>query len=129
MSLMYVPTDEFPLRETFQWLQNNIFKLRTLTCFSFIHVYLLLFLNGFVPSCHIVTVWFLIQVPWIPIDPLKPDLKNYPEYSRCQTVEVTVHAGQVLYLPSMWFHHVQQSHGCIAGKYKYHRYHQKNKLR
>ncbi|PVD33808.1 hypothetical protein C0Q70_05069 [Pomacea canaliculata] len=53
-------------------------------------------------------------VPWIPIDPLKPDLKNYPEYSRCQTVEVTVHAGQVLYLPSMWFHHVQQSHGCIA---------------
>lgn len=22
----------------------------------------------------------------------------------------------MLYLPSLWFHHVQQSHGCVAGR-------------
>lgn len=22
----------------------------------------------------------------------------------------------MLYLPSLWFHHVQQSHGCLAGR-------------
>lgn len=26
----------------------------------------------------------------------------------------------MLYLPSLWFHHVQQSHGCIAGTWTYH---------
>ncbi len=30
-----------------------------------------------------------------------------------------VHAGEMLYLPSLWFHHVQQTHGCIAVNYWY----------
>lgn len=64
-------------------------------------------------SAFFFPVW---QVPWIAIDPLSPDLVRYPEYAHCQPVEVTVHAGQTLYLPSLWFHHVQQSHGCIAGR-------------
>ncbi|KAL8624051.1 hypothetical protein ACOMHN_019474 [Nucella lapillus] len=54
------------------------------------------------------------EVPWIAVDPLSPDLTRYPQYSRCGALEVTVRAGQTLYLPSLWFHHVRQSHGCIA---------------
>lgn len=54
------------------------------------------------------------QVPWIAIDPLQPDIEKYPDYAKCRPIEVTVHAGQTLYLPSLWFHHVRQSHGCIA---------------
>ena len=56
-----------------------------------------------------------LQVPWIPIDPLKPDLERYPMYKAARPVTVTVHAGETLYLPSLWYHHVQQSHCCIAG--------------
>lgn len=56
------------------------------------------------------------QVPWIPLDPLAPDLARYPSYSQAQALRCTVQAGEMLYLPALWFHHVQQSHGCIAGK-------------
>lgn len=56
------------------------------------------------------------QVPWIPLDPLAPDLARYPSYSQAQALRCTVRAGEMLYLPALWFHHVQQSHGCIAGE-------------
>ncbi|XP_072284068.1 bifunctional peptidase and (3S)-lysyl hydroxylase JMJD7 [Pyxicephalus adspersus] len=59
------------------------------------------------------------MVPWIPIDPLDPDLGTYPAYSQTQPLHVTVKAGEMLYLPSLWFHHVRQSHGCIAVNYWY----------
>lgn len=55
-------------------------------------------------------------MPWIPLDPLAPDLVRYPSYSQAQALHCTVRAGELLYLPALWFHHVQQSHGCIAGK-------------
>lgn len=55
-------------------------------------------------------------MPWIPLDPLAPDLVRYPSYSRARALHCTVRAGELLYLPALWFHHVQQSHGCIAGK-------------
>lgn len=55
------------------------------------------------------------QVPWIPLDPLDPDLERYPQYRRARPLRCSVKAGEMLYLPSLWFHHVQQSHGCIAG--------------
>lgn len=58
----------------------------------------------------------LAQVPWIPLDPLNPDLEEYPQYRRAQPVRCSVKAGEMLYLPSLWFHHVQQSHGCMAGR-------------
>ena len=63
------------------------------------------------------------QVPWIAVDPLHPDLATYPQYSHAQPVTVKVEEGDTLYLPSLWFHHVQQSHGCIAGKYRVRLYH------
>jgi len=59
------------------------------------------------------------EVPWINIDPLNPDLVKYPSYGKTQPLKFSVKAGQVLYLPSLWFHHVQQSHGCIAVNFWY----------
>lgn len=49
------------------------------------------------------------------MDPLNPDLERYPQYRRARPLRCSVKAGEMLYLPSLWFHHVQQSHGCIAG--------------
>ncbi|XP_068677470.1 bifunctional peptidase and (3S)-lysyl hydroxylase Jmjd7-like [Montipora foliosa] len=59
------------------------------------------------------------KVPWIAIDPLNPDLKTYPQYAKAKPVTCIVNAGEMLYLPSLWFHHVQQSHGCIAINFWY----------
>ena len=59
------------------------------------------------------------KVPWISIDPLEPDLITYPKYSKATKVTCRVHQGDILYLPSLWFHHVRQSHGCIAVNYWY----------
>ncbi|OXB56552.1 hypothetical protein ASZ78_007262 [Callipepla squamata] len=59
------------------------------------------------------------KVPWIPLDPLNPNLERYPEYAQAKPLQCTVKAGEMLYLPSLWFHHVRQSHGCIAVNYWY----------
>ncbi|KAM8737779.1 bifunctional peptidase and (3S)-lysyl hydroxylase JMJD7 isoform 2-T2 [Acanthopagrus schlegelii] len=59
------------------------------------------------------------KVPWIPLDPLDPDLEQYPQYRRARPLRCSVKAGEMLYLPSLWFHHVQQSHGCIAVNFWY----------
>lgn len=59
------------------------------------------------------------MVPWIPLDPLNPDLERYPQYRRARPLHCSVKAGEMLYLPSLWFHHVQQSHGCIAVNFWY----------
>ncbi|KAG8449438.1 hypothetical protein GDO86_016188 [Hymenochirus boettgeri] len=59
------------------------------------------------------------KVPWIPLDPLDPDLGLYPDYGQTKPLNCTVRAGEMLYLPSLWFHHVRQSHGCIAVNYWY----------
>ncbi len=34
-------------------------------------------------------------------------------------LKVRVEAGDALYLPSLWFHHLRQSHGCIAVNFWY----------
>ncbi|XP_030633742.1 bifunctional peptidase and (3S)-lysyl hydroxylase JMJD7 [Chanos chanos] len=59
------------------------------------------------------------KVPWIPLDPLYPDLERYPSYRLARPLHCTVKAGEMLYLPSLWFHHVRQSHGCIAVNFWY----------
>uniref|UniRef100_A0A3Q0SY15 Bifunctional peptidase and (3S)-lysyl hydroxylase JMJD7 n=1 Tax=Amphilophus citrinellus TaxID=61819 RepID=A0A3Q0SY15_AMPCI len=59
------------------------------------------------------------RVPWIPLDPLDPDLERYPQYRQAQPLHCSVKAGEMLYLPSLWFHHVRQSHGCIAVNFWY----------
>ena len=44
--------------------------------------------------------------PWIVVDP--DDEGTHDEaYAKCQRVDVTVEAGDVLYLPSLWYHQVR----------------------
>ncbi|KAG7190064.1 hypothetical protein KM043_006205 [Ampulex compressa] len=58
-------------------------------------------------------------IPWISIDPLNPDFERYPQYRKARTFKVTLKKGDLLYLPSLWFHHVTQSHACISINYWY----------
>ncbi|XP_033124089.1 bifunctional peptidase and (3S)-lysyl hydroxylase Jmjd7-like [Anneissia japonica] len=58
-------------------------------------------------------------VPWVTVDPLSPNLKKNPEFAQARPIKCTLRAGDLLYLPSLWFHHVHQSHGCIAVNYWY----------
>ncbi|XP_057300211.1 bifunctional peptidase and (3S)-lysyl hydroxylase JMJD7-like [Hydractinia symbiolongicarpus] len=64
--------------------------------------------------CHSTT-----SIPWISINPLSPDLKRFPLYQHSNSLKVTLRPGDVLYLPSLWFHHVQQSEGTIAVNFWY----------
>lgn len=53
-------------------------------------------------------------VPWSSVNPYPDDkdreMTEFPWYfSGPKPFQVTVKAGQLLYLPSMWFHHVSQS--------------------
>jgi jumonji domain-containing protein 7 len=59
------------------------------------------------------------NVPWIPVDPDEPDLAKYPLFKvtynatksnkvkHASPVHCTVLPGQMLYLPSLWFHKVR----------------------
>lgn len=58
-------------------------------------------------------------VPWIPVDPLNPDFETYPMFAKARAISCTVRKGDVLYLPSLWFHHVQQTQGTIAINFWY----------
>ncbi|KAK3923396.1 Bifunctional peptidase and (3S)-lysyl hydroxylase Jmjd7 [Frankliniella fusca] len=58
-------------------------------------------------------------VPWICIDPLQPDFNRYPSYRNASALHVRINAGDALFLPSLWYHHVRQSHCCIAVNYWY----------
>ena len=59
------------------------------------------------------------KVGWIVIDPVNPDLAKYPDYVHSTVMRLRLEAGDCLYLPSFWFHHLTQSHGCIAVNYWY----------
>ena len=63
------------------------------------------------PSCELVS--------WIAIDPLNPDFERYPQYANSQQYIANVFPGDILYLPSMWFHHVTQSDQTIAVNFWY----------
>lgn len=52
-----------------------------------------------------------VTLPWIPIDPLAPDLGKFPRYALARPMRVTLHAGDQLYLPAMWYHFVGQDVG------------------
>lgn len=58
-------------------------------------------------------------IPWIVIDPLKPNLSKHPRFSKSSPFHLRLNAGDLLYLPSLWFHHLRQSHGCIAVNFWY----------
>ncbi|XP_061724311.1 bifunctional peptidase and (3S)-lysyl hydroxylase Jmjd7 [Cydia pomonella] len=58
-------------------------------------------------------------LPWICVDPKQPDYTKYPQFKKAHKYSVSLEKGDCLYLPSLWFHHVTQSHGCIAVNYWY----------
>jgi len=58
-------------------------------------------------------------ISWIAIDPLNPDFDKYPQYACCQQYIARVFPGDLLYLPSLWFHHVTQSDRTIAVNFWY----------
>lgn len=60
-----------------------------------------------------------IEVEWVSIDPVEPNIENYPNYEKASVFEIRVNAGDILYLPSLWYHHVRQSHKCIAVNFWY----------
>lgn len=70
------------------------------------------------------------RIPWITADPLIPPHEistRFPLYAAASPRVVKVHEGEILYLPSGWYHHVQQECGiwdedgsvapCIAVNY------------
>ena len=59
------------------------------------------------------------EIPWIDMDPLSPDDENMMAASGARMRTVTVNQGEMLYLPSGWYHHVSQqcglwNDGCVA---------------
>lgn len=58
-------------------------------------------------------------IEWVSIDPLRANIEKFPNYAKASTFHVRVHAGDILYLPSLWYHHVRQSHKCIAVNFWY----------
>ncbi|XP_052867338.1 bifunctional peptidase and (3S)-lysyl hydroxylase Jmjd7 isoform X1 [Anopheles cruzii] len=58
-------------------------------------------------------------IEWVSVDPLAPDLERFPSFANATTYEIRLNAGDMLYLPSLWYHHVRQSHKCIAVNFWY----------
>eukprot|EP00300_Choanocystis_sp_HF-7_P028099 c33472_g1_i1.p1 GENE.c33472_g1_i1~~c33472_g1_i1.p1 ORF type:complete len:420 (+),score=86.00 c33472_g1_i1:156-1262(+) len=63
-------------------------------------------------------------VPWISVDPIRPDFEKYPLFRHAHAITVTVEAGDVLYIPALFYHHVMQrqskpGHPAIAVNYWY----------
>eukprot|EP01041_Mallomonas_annulata_P010283 gene10283-21459_t len=57
---------------------------------------------------------------WIPLDPEIPaTYEKYPAYSFSHPLRCTVKAGEVLYIPAMWYHRVSQTTLTIAVNYWY----------
>jgi len=50
------------------------------------------------------------MTPWIPVDPTDPKLSQEanPNFQYAHCVRFEVHAGEVLYMPALWLHHIHQ---------------------
>ncbi|KAI8588497.1 cupin-like domain-containing protein [Geranomyces variabilis] len=70
------------------------------------------------------TVWSLADdvppstTPWASVDPIQPDVAAFPLFRHCKPVIVTVRAGEMLYLPSMWGHQVLQQEEELDGGFR-----------
>ncbi|BAZ20869.1 transcription factor jumonji jmjC domain protein [Kalymmatonema gypsitolerans NIES-4073] len=45
-------------------------------------------------------------VAWSKVNPAKPDLESYPKFPWQDKIEVILEAGEILYIPPLWWHHV-----------------------
>jgi jumonji domain-containing protein 7 len=60
------------------------------------------------------------RVPWIELDPLDPQVNDkFPLFKKASPMVCNVHAGDVLYIPAMWYHRVTQTETTIAVNYWY----------
>jgi jumonji domain-containing protein 7 len=60
------------------------------------------------------------RLEWLPLDPEDPEVSSrYPAFRRTSPLRVTVRAGEVLYIPAMWYHRVSQTCLTIAVNYWY----------
>lgn len=57
------------------------------------------------------------DTPWIPVDPLKIDSAKFPLAALLNPIECVVNAGEVLYLPAMWYHRAAQLCPTISVNY------------
>ena len=60
-----------------------------------------------------------MHTQWIPIDVRRPNLQRYPKFAMASSITCRVRAGEMLYLPSMWYHHVEQADWTVAVNYWY----------
>ncbi|TMW61420.1 hypothetical protein Poli38472_012611 [Pythium oligandrum] len=75
-------------------------------------------------SCHPEdTSWFIVpseetgMTPWIPVDPLRINIKRYPLADHLNPLQCVVEAGETLYLPAMWYHRATQLCPTISVNY------------
>lgn len=52
-----------------------------------------------------------LSLPWIPIDLDSPSLSAHPRFALARPLRVTLEKGDMLYLPALWFHRVEQDVG------------------
>lgn len=59
-------------------------------------------------------------VSWIDFDPDSPDaVASYPPFAMAHPLRCRVRAGEMLYIPALWYHRVTQSTVTIAVNYWY----------
>ncbi|MEO8178029.1 MAG: cupin-like domain-containing protein [Deltaproteobacteria bacterium] len=46
-----------------------------------------------------------------------PDLQQFPRYAQARPIDLVVKAGEILYVPSGWFHHVNALDLCLNVAY------------
>jgi ribosomal protein L16 Arg81 hydroxylase len=66
-----------------------------------------------VPSLEIHRVYNNLAV-YSAVDPLKPDLDQYPLFADAQQIHLDVGPGQTLFIPAGWWHHVEATEQSIS---------------
>jgi hypothetical protein len=51
---------------------------------------------------------------WSPVDPDAPDLARFPRYAGVRPLRVTLHPGEILFVPSGWWHVVRYREPAIS---------------
>lgn len=61
------------------------------------------------------------ELEWIPIDPNDREdaIRAHPKFARTKPLYCSVQAGEILYIPAMWYHRVSQTRMTIAVNYWY----------
>jgi|HubBroStandDraft_6_1064221.scaffolds.fasta_scaffold374166_1 hypothetical protein len=66
-----------------------------------------------IPSLEIHRVYNNLAV-YSQVDPLKPDLGQYPLFADAQQLHLDVGPGQTLFIPAGWWHHVEATEASIS---------------